>query len=500
MKKLQILLVISLISLSICALVNVQTTAQVTASKLVFSAGGGQSLTAGVVSPIAIVIQRQNASGSPVATGTSAITVTLSTSSIGGAFYSNSAGTTLITQIAIASGSSISNGFYYKDTVASASTTLTVESSGLTSATTVFTIGAASASKLVFSAGGGQSLTAGVVSPIAIVIQRQDAYGNPATGNTISVALTSSSNGATFYSNSGGTTVITSRSISSGTSNSTSFYYKDTVTGNPTLTGTRSGLTSATTQFSITAPVPSPSPSPTPTSTATPTPSPSPSPSPSPTPTSTATPTPSPSPSPSPSPTPTLEPTPTSTPTLSVIPTSTPKPASTPKVTPFPLVTPLPSTTPLETTIKAKTDNGATVDLAIRGNVTSLQMSNVIIETSQFTNSTKISFTVKGENDATGFSIITIPKTIVPDGATPDVFIDDQLATNQGYTQDPENFYVWYTTQFSTHQLKILFTVPLLSQATSSLVVLAVAFIVPEFVLVYSVLAIRRLRRKPEST
>jgi vacuolar-type H+-ATPase subunit I/STV1 len=31
-------------------------------------------------------------------------------------------------------------------------------------------------------------------------------------------------------------------------------------------------------------------------------------------------------------------------------------------------------------------------------------------------------------------------------------------AQNQGYTQDADNYYVWYTTHFSTHQIKIMFT------------------------------------------
>ena len=46
------------------------------ATKLAFSSGGAQSLTVNVVSG-AIVVQRQNASNNPVATGTSQITVAL---------------------------------------------------------------------------------------------------------------------------------------------------------------------------------------------------------------------------------------------------------------------------------------------------------------------------------------------------------------------------------------------------------------------------------------
>ena len=119
------------------------------ASKLVFTAGTAQSLTAGVVSPTAIVVERQDAYGNPVATGTSEITVTLSTTSSGGVFYSDNTGKTVITSIAIAASSSDSGGFYYKDTVAG-SPTVTGASSSLTSATTQLTINAADASKLAF--------------------------------------------------------------------------------------------------------------------------------------------------------------------------------------------------------------------------------------------------------------------------------------------------------------------------------------------------------------
>ena len=195
-------------------------------------------------------------------------------------------------------------------------------------------------------------------------------------------------------------------------------------------------------------------------------------------------------------PTPTPETTPLSTPTPTSIPTSNPKPTSTPKATP----TPSPSPNPLETTVKAKTDNGTPVDLTIRGNVTSLQMSNVTIATNQSTISTTLSFTLAGESGTTGFSNMTIPKTAILYGVKPVVFIDGQQAINQGYTQDPENFYVWYTTQFSTHQVKIQFAGPLASQAGSFEPVFAIGLIVPEIVLIYIVVAVKRLRRRPENT
>jgi len=45
----------------------------------------------------------------------------------------------------------------------------------------------------------------------------------------------------------------------------------------------------------------------------------------------------------------------------------------------------------------------------------------------------------------------------VPYGTTPTVYIDNQPAQNQGYTQDSNNYYVWYTTHFSTHEVSIVF-------------------------------------------
>jgi len=71
---------------------------------------------------------------------------------------------------------------------------------------------------------------------------------------------------------------------------------------------------------------------------------------------------------------------------------------------------------------------------------------------------TKLSFTVIGENGTTGLGNITIPKSTVAYGTTPTIYIDDQPAQDQGYTQDANNFYVWYTTHFSTHKVTIMFT------------------------------------------
>jgi hypothetical protein len=127
-------------------------------------------------------------------------------------------------------------------------------------------------------------------------------------------------------------------------------------------------------------------------------------------------------------------------------------------------------------------------------------MSNVTIVTNQSGISTTVSFTVTGESGTTGYSNITIPKTLILYGTTPTVFIENQQATNQGYTQDTDNFYVWYSTQFSTHQINMQFTKPVTAQTASYVNALAVGLFVPELVLIFTVIAVKRLRRSPENT
>ncbi len=237
-------------------------------------------------------------------------------------------------------------------------------------------------------------------------------------------------------------------------------------TPTPTPTATPTPTTTPT-------PTPTPTPVPTATPTSTPAPTATPTPTPVPTPTPTATPTPTPIPTPVPTPVPTATPTPvptpatTSTPTTTAVPTAVPTtqsspsstmiPSASPTPTTTPTATPTPTTTPSPTVVPAETGNDSSIDLAITGNVTSSQMSDVTISTNQSATTTSVSFTVTGENGNIGFSNVTIPKSAVPFGTTPAIYIDSQPAQNQGYTQDSSNYYVWYTTHFSTHQITITF-------------------------------------------
>jgi hypothetical protein len=148
--------------------------------------------------------------------------------------------------------------------------------------------------------------------------------------------------------------------------------------------------------------------------------------------------------------------------------------------------------------VTATTGSGATLELAISGNVTSSQISNATIALYQSTKTTLVSFTITGLNGTVGFSNMTIPKTAIYYGTSPVVYLDGQLALNQGYTQDANNFYVWYTTISSTHQASIQFAASSTSQATFG-PILAVGIAVPEIILIFTVIAVRRLRRKPDN-
>jgi hypothetical protein len=179
--------------------------------------------------------------------------------------------------------------------------------------------------------------------------------------------------------------------------------------------------------------------------------------------------------------------------------TPTPTPTSTSTSTSTPTSTPVPTSTSSATTVPATTGTGSTVDLAISGNVTSSQISNATITSYQPSKTTTVSFVITGPNGTAGFGNMTVPKTAIYYGNSPTVYIDGQQAPNQGYTQDANNFYVWFTTSFSSHQVSIQFVVSPMSPASLFGPVFAVGITVPEIISIFTVIAVRRLRREPDN-
>ena len=177
----------------------------------------------------------------------------------------------------------------------------------------------------------------------------------------------------------------------------------------------------------------------------------------------------------------------------------TPTPKTNPTATPTSTEAPSPTPTPIVTTVIATTDSGAKVNLFISGNMSGFDVSNVTIAANQSATTTTVSFTVNRAIGSVGFSNMTIPKTAVPYGTNPVILIDGQQSIDQGFTQDANNFYVWYTVQFNTHQVKIQFAASSILQNTFFGSMLAIGITVPEIILIYAVIAVRRLNRKPEN-
>jgi PKD repeat protein len=137
----------------------------------------------------------------------------------------------------------------------------------------------------------------------------------------------------------------------------------------------------------------------------------------------------------------------------------------------------------IPTTIIVTTSNG-TISLAISGNITSLQISEAEIKTNQDANTTTLSFILTGQRGDTGFSELTIPESVIVYGTTPAVFIDSQLAQDQGYSEDGNNFTVWFTTQFlNTHEISIVFATITSTQVTVTTTPTVVSFSLPPTIL-----------------
>jgi len=94
----------------------------------------------------------------------------------------------------------------------------------------------------------------------------------------------------------------------------------------------------------------------------------------------------------------------------------------------------------------------------VEGNMSCYQISSITISVNQSTSKASLSFVVTGEKENVAFTNLTIPKSAIPFEAEPKISIDGIPAQIQGYTQDTDNYYMWYTTNFSTQKLTVTFT------------------------------------------
>ncbi len=110
------------------------------------------------------------------------------------------------------------------------------------------------------------------------------------------------------------------------------------------------------------------------------------------------------------------------------------------------------------TIIATDTTTNRTYSIQIGGNVTIEQFSNMTITPYQVNGTTIVDFNLTGPSGTEGFCNLTLPKTAIPFGTKPVVYIDGVVAENQSCTEDADNYYVAYTTHFSTHHIEILFS------------------------------------------
>jgi len=61
------------------------------------------------------------------------------------------------------------------------------------------------------------------------------------------------------------------------------------------------------------------------------------------------------------------------------------------------------------------------------------------------------------QDETNNLNTITVPKTAISYGVAPLIYVNNQMAPNQGFWQDAKNYYIWYKTTFNSYELLIVF-------------------------------------------
>jgi hypothetical protein len=97
-------------------------------------------------------------------------------------------------------------------------------------------------------------------------------------------------------------------------------------------------------------------------------------------------------------------------------------------------------------TLQVTAANGKNITLTTNGNVSPDQISELWFANNEaLYNNTDIAFKLTGQNNTAQFMNMTVPKNSLLANTAPVITIDGSLAENAGYTQDQDNFYVWFT-------------------------------------------------------
>ncbi|MHB1787665.1 MAG: hypothetical protein ACYCS7_16315, partial [Acidimicrobiales bacterium] len=208
------------------------------ASQVVASAGGGQSATVGTAfaTPLGATVEDQY--GNPVLTSGTSVVFTAPASGASGTFANGTDTTTAPTN---ASGVATASAFTANTTAGAYAVSAT--SGALTPASFNETNVAGAASKLVASAGGGQSATVGTAFAVALAATVEDQYGNPVLTSGASVVFTAPASGASgTFAN--GTDTTTAPTNASGVATASAFT-ANTTAGAYAVSATSGALTPA---------------------------------------------------------------------------------------------------------------------------------------------------------------------------------------------------------------------------------------------------------------
>lgn len=225
-----------------------------TPAALAFSTAPVSGAAAATAARGPFTAQLRDAFGNVAVAPSGGTVVTPASSSSGTKVFAATASGTPVTTRTIAAAAS-STSFYYGDTKAG-TPTITLTAPGLTSASQLTTVTPAAPTVLAITSAALSGPASAAASLGPLTVELRDPFGNvsvaPAAGSTISLASTST--GTKIFAATQGGAAITSVTIPAGAS-SASVFYGDSKTGNPTITVSGTGLTSATQAATVTAAV-----------------------------------------------------------------------------------------------------------------------------------------------------------------------------------------------------------------------------------------------------
>lgn len=149
----------------------------------------------------------------------------------------------------------------------------------------------------------------------------------------------------------------------------------------------------------------------------------------------------------------------------------------------------------LITSAQALRPNGVSVPIQVSGNLTSSQMSDVLLENANQSGGYVLSFDLSGASNTGVLATISIPKSSTSAGLVPEVSINGLKSENQSYSQDSSYYYVMFPANFANGTQKVSIqlspSAPAFNIKYVVLIVVLLAIIVAGIVL-----ALRRGSRK----